>query len=148
MTVRRWLRFYNSPRGAPTARRATDGLLLGLALIPLAILVAAYPPGQIERAVARLLRTLSGWPDPMWGFLYDLLAAWAIAMIVAVVVSRRGAVVVQTLAAAVAAVAVGFVTARLASGHWPGLAAAIEGRSGGPAFPAFRIAEALSLIHI
>jgi uncharacterized membrane protein YbhN (UPF0104 family) len=146
MTVRRWLRFYNSPRGAPTARRATDGLLLGLALIPLAILVAAYPPGQIERAVARLLRTLSGWPDPMWGFLYDLLAGWAIAMIVAVVVSRRGAVVVQTLAAAVTAVAVRLVTARLASGHWPGLGDAIESRSGGPAFPAFRIAEAGAVI--
>jgi uncharacterized membrane protein YbhN (UPF0104 family) len=146
MSVQRWLRFYNSPRGAPTARRATDGLLLVLALIPLAILVAAYPPGHIERSLSRLLATLSGWPDPIWGSLYDLLAAWAIVMIVAVVVSRRGAVVVQTLAATVAAVAVGLVTARLASGHWPGLAGAIEGRSGGPAFPAFRIAEAGAVI--
>ena len=61
-------------------------------------------------------------------------------------VSRRGAVVLQTVAAAVLALALGLVTARLAVGDWPSFRDAIEGRTGGTGFPAFRIAEAGAVI--
>src|SRR5262245_42047235 len=60
----RRFRFYASPRGAPTARRATDGLLLVPSLLGLALVVLEYPPGRVERALTRLLVTLSGWPVP------------------------------------------------------------------------------------
>jgi len=132
-------RIYASPRGAPTARRATDALLLVVSAAGLAVLVALYPPGSIERALSRLLSTFSGWPHPIWVFLYDLLLAWAVALLLAIVLTRRIGLVLQALAAVAAAVGIALVAARLAVGEWPDVS-----DDGG--FPVLRLAAAGALI--
>jgi len=81
--VRSW-RVVSSSPGDERFRRATDILLLVPAFVGLAILVAAYPPGHFERAVGALLRAIPSWLDPAGAFLYDLLVAAAIALVVTV----------------------------------------------------------------
>jgi uncharacterized membrane protein YbhN (UPF0104 family) len=143
---RRRLRFYASPREAPTARRATDALLLVPALVGLAFLVLEYPPGPIQAAFSRFLRTLAGWPLPIWQALYDLLSLWALVLVVALVGSRRFGAAVQTLAAVVLAAAIALASTRIATGDWPALWNAVAGGSSSPGFPAFRLAEAGAVI--
>jgi uncharacterized membrane protein YbhN (UPF0104 family) len=144
--LRRRIRFYASPSGAPTARRATDGLLLVPSLLGLAFLVLEYPPGRFQASVSRFLRAFPGWGSPIWQTLYDLLALWAIVLVVVVVASRRLGAAAQTLAAVVLATALALVSTRLAVGAWPDLWPTVSGGSGSPGFPAFRVAEAGAVI--
>src|SRR5262245_3074756 len=51
-------------------------------------------------------------------------------------------VLLQAVAALIAAAALAIVCARLAVGHWPDVGLAIRGGSGAPSFPATRLAEA------
>jgi uncharacterized membrane protein YbhN (UPF0104 family) len=140
------IRFYAASRAAPTARRATDALLLVPALAGLVFLVAAYPPGHVERSMARFLNSLTGWPLPIWQALYDVLALWAIVLVVALVGTRRLGAIAQTVAAVALAAALALVATRVAVGGWPDLWDAVHGGSGSPRFPAFRVAEAGAVI--
>ena len=103
------LSLFSSKPGGQRFRRATDVILLVPALIALAILVAAYPPGPFERAVAAALNALPSWIDPVWGFVFDLFWLWAILLVVVVLVARRVSAVVQALVAAALAFAVALV---------------------------------------
>jgi glycosyltransferase 2 family protein len=142
----RQFRLYSSPAGGPRARRATDVLLLVGALIGLALLIALYPPGDLEKPLESFLANLPGWLDPVFGFFYDLLPLWAVAVFVAAAVSRRHRVAVEGLAALVLAIAIAIVSARLAIGHWPDIGNAIRGGSSSPEIPALRIAEAAAVL--
>ena len=143
---RRGVRIYASPVGQPRFRRATDALVLVPALIGLAVLIVVYPPSEFERSLEAFLASFPGWLDPVWGFLYDLLGLWAILLALAAVISRRGAVAVEALAAFGLAWAIAIVSTRLAVGDWPALGAAIQGGSDSPVFPAVRVAEAAAVV--
>ena len=145
-TLRPRFRFYAAPRGEPAARRATDALLLVPSLLGFAFLVLNYPPGRVERALSRFLTSVTGWPFSIWQVLYDLLALWAIVLVVAVVASRRVGATLQTLAAVVLAAALALVSTRVALGDWPAVWNAVNGGSSSPRFPAFRLAEAGAVI--
>jgi uncharacterized membrane protein YbhN (UPF0104 family) len=121
-------------------------LVLLAALAGLGLLVVAYPPGQFERAFAAFLESFPGWLDPVWRFLLDLLALWALVLLILVGVSRRGQVLVLALSALVAAAALAVVSARLAIGHWPDIGRAIVGGSDAPVFPVVRVAEAGAIV--
>jgi glycosyltransferase 2 family protein len=140
------LSLFSSRPGGQRFRRATDVILLVPALIALAVLVAAYPPGPFERAVAAALNALPSWIDPVWGFVFDLFWLWAIVLLVVVMVARRASAAIQALAAAALALAVALVAARLASGGWPDVGEALAESSNAPAFPAVRVALAASVI--
>lgn len=146
---RRGLRVYASPAGQPRFRRATDVLMLVPALAALVFLVAAYPPSAFERSLQRFLASFPGWLTPVWGFAYDLLGIWAIAVVVAAVVARRRALALEAVAAFAVACALALVSARLAAGAWPGAwpgaAALIPGSSSSPRFPAVAVAEAVAV---
>ena len=114
-------------------------LLLVPALVVLALVVAAYPPSRLERALASFLAAVPGWLDPVWDVLYDLLVLWAIVLVVAALVSRRLAVAAQALASAAAAAAIGAVAARIATGDWPD-ASAFVGDDAATFFPALLVA--------
>ncbi|HEX4520654.1 MAG TPA: lysylphosphatidylglycerol synthase transmembrane domain-containing protein [Gaiellaceae bacterium] len=137
---------FSSRPGARRFRRATDVILLVPALVALAILVAAYPPGPFERAVAAALNALPSWINPIWAFAFDLFWLWALLLVVVVAVARRGAAALQAVVSAVLALAVALVSARLASGGWPDLGDALRESSSAPAFPAVRVALAASVI--
>jgi uncharacterized membrane protein YbhN (UPF0104 family) len=146
--LHRHLRVYASPRNAPRARRATDVILLVVGLLGLWLLTAAYPPSRFENSFQSFLASFPGWLDPIWGACYDLLWLWAMLLVVAAAIGRRHVIAVQALAALVVGTLIAFVVARLASGDWPAFGSAIEGASGSPAFPAFRIAETASVILV
>jgi uncharacterized membrane protein YbhN (UPF0104 family) len=140
------LRFYASPEGGPTSRRTTDGLIAGIALLGLGLLVVAYPPGQLERALATFLAAFPGFLDPVWQFFYDAVTFWALVLLVVALATRPRQVGVQAVAACVVAAALGLVATRLAVGHWPDTGRALAGLSGAPRFPAARINEAGAII--
>ena len=143
---RRTVRLYASPPGQPRFRRATDVLGLVPALLGLAVLVAAYPPSAFERSLERFLASFPGWLDPVWGFVYDLLGLWAIALVVAAVVSRRRSIALEAIGAPVLAIVVAFIATRIAVGDWPPLGAVVPGGSDSPAFPAVAIAEGAAVV--
>ena len=68
-------------RRAEAAPRATDLVLLVIALVGLAAAVIAYPPSGFEVALQRFLASVPGWLDPVWGFLSDLTWLFALVLI-------------------------------------------------------------------
>jgi uncharacterized membrane protein YbhN (UPF0104 family) len=110
--------------------------------VGLGLLIVAYPPGRLERALGRFLAFMPGFLDPVWQFFYDAISLWALVLLVVAVVSRPKQVGLQAIAAGVVAAVLGLVSARLAIGHWPDVGRAIAGLSGAPPFPASRVGEA------
>lgn len=142
----RGLRLFAAPRDQPRTRRATDVLLLAPAVLALVVAVAVYPPSVFERALIAFLASVPRWLDPVWAFLADLVWLWAIVLVVAALVRTRLVVVAQAGAAVVAAVAVGALAARTATGTWPDVGDAVLGTSGAPPFPSVRVAAATAVI--
>ena len=142
----RRIRIFSSPAREPRFRRATDVVLLVPAFVALAILIATYPPGPFGRSVAAFLNAVPGFTQPVWLFLYDLLATWTLALLVTAVVSRRGFVLGQAAVAFLLAVAFALVSARLAAGDWPELADLVRRGADAPSFPDVRIAEAAAVL--
>lgn len=136
---------FSSPRGAPRYRRATDVFLLVLALLGLAVLVLAYPPGRFERVLVTLLASVPGLLRPVWSGLRVLLAVWAILLAASALLARRWSVFGQALASLALAIVVGAVAARLALGTWPHAAGVLWSGSGVPRFPGVRLAEAAAV---
>lgn len=143
--ARRRLRIFSAPAGQARARRAGDVLIAVPALVGLLLLVWVQPPGRLEGATADLLAAVPAWLDPAWGFLYDLLILWAVALILAAAGARRWAVAGQAAGALVAMVLIALAAARLATGDWPSVIDAVEGGDAAPAFPAMRLAEAAAV---
>jgi len=135
------VRVFSSPRSAARYRRATDVFLLAVALLGLAFLVVAYPPGRFERVLVTLVASVPGVLRPVWSAFRLLLGLWAIVLVASAVVSRRWSVVVQALASLALAVVACAVAARLAIGTWPHLGGALWNGSGVPRFPGVRVAE-------
>ena len=140
------VRIYSSPRGRPRFRRATDVVLVVAAAIGLALLIAAYPPSELERSFSTFLDSFPGWLDPVWAFLDDVLWLWALVLVVAAVIARRPAVALEGLGAVLVATLLAYTAARAATGDWPDFGAAITGGSDAPSFPDVRVAAAAAVI--
>jgi uncharacterized membrane protein YbhN (UPF0104 family) len=121
-------------------------VLVVAALIGLGLLIAAYPPSELERSFSAFLASFPGWLDPIWAFLEDVLWLWAIVLVVAALIGRRPAVALEAAGSVLAASVIAFVAARLATGGWPDLWAAITGASDAPVFPDVRVAEGAAAI--
>lgn len=143
---RRGLRVYSSPAGEPRFRRATDVLMLVPALLGLTVLIVAYPPSAFERSFQTFLASFPSWLTPLWGFLYDLLGLWAIALVFAAALARRRSLALEALVALALATVLAIVSTRLAVGAWPGLGAVVPGSSSSPRFPAVPVAQAAAVI--
>ena len=142
----RGLKVFASPRGEPRARRATDLVLLVLALVGLTAAVIAYPPSGFELALQRFLASVPGWLDPVWGFLSDLTWLFALVLVVIAVVRLRFVVIAQAVGSLVLAAVLGVVVVRLAIGSWPDVSDAVFGTAAAPRFPNVRLAEATAVI--
>lgn len=143
--ARRRLRIFSAPAGQAPARRAGDVLIAIPALVGLLLLVWAQPPGRLEGSADDLFDAVPSWLDPAWGFLYDLLILWAVALIVAAAGARRWAVAAQAVGALLAMVLIALAATRLATGDWPSVVDAVQGGDAAPAFPAMRLAEAAAV---
>jgi uncharacterized membrane protein YbhN (UPF0104 family) len=144
--VVRGVKLFASPPGEPRARRATDLVLLVLAVLGLLVAVVAYPPSGFQLALQRFLASIPGWLDPVWAFMADLTWLLAIVLVVTAVVRLRLVIVAQAVLAVVLAGALGLCAARLALGAWPEVPAAMLGTARAPRFPEVRLAEAAAVI--
>ena len=142
----RGLKVFASPPGEPRTRRATDLVLLVLALLGLVATVVAYPPSGFELALQRFLASIPHWLDPLWGFLSDLTWLFALLLLVISVVRLRVAVVAQAVGSLVLAALLGLLVVRLAVGSWPDVSDALLGTANAPRFPSVRLAEATAVI--
>jgi uncharacterized membrane protein YbhN (UPF0104 family) len=139
-------RVFSAPPGQPRFRRATDALVLAPSAIALAALTAGYPPGPFERSLDRFLDSFPVWLDPLWILFYDALALWAVALVLALAVSRRIAATAQLVASVVAGAIIAMVSARLALGHWPDSVDAVLLRTDDAGFPVLRVAASAVVI--
>jgi glycosyltransferase 2 family protein len=139
--ITRTVRLYSSEADERRFRRATDVLLLVPALVALAVLVAAYPPGRSERALEALVNGLPVWITSLGSLLFDLLAVGAAAAVLTTLIARRWFVLLQAVVALAAALVVALVAARLALGHWPNMGHVLAVGSKAARFPAVRLAE-------
>jgi len=139
-------RVFASPRGQRRYRRATDVFVLVPSLLGLGLLIAVFPPSAFERSLIRLLVALPGWLDPLWEILYDTLGLLALALAALAVVGRRPTVLAQAALSVALAVAITFVSARLAVGDWPDLDDFARLRVGESTFPVLRVALAATVV--
>ena len=111
-------------------------------LLALFVLVATYPVVRFDRRIAAVVDLVPGWLLPAGGFVEGLLSAAAIAAAVTTILARRRIVALQALLSYAIAVALAFVSARVALGDWLGARDLVAVGSSAPRFPAVRLAEA------
>jgi hypothetical protein len=139
--------FYSGPRDQPRVRRATDVVGLVAALLALAGVVAARPPGSLERSFLRFLQAFPSWLEPVWATLMSLLAVWVVVLLLAPLASRRPRIAAEAVLAVVLAGLVSLPAARIATGDWPG-GQEVTGLSTGLHFPGIRLAMAAAVICV
>jgi uncharacterized membrane protein YbhN (UPF0104 family) len=137
---------FASPPEQRRYRRATDVFLLVPSLVGLALLIAVYPPSAFERSLIRLLASLPDWLDPLWEAIYDSLGLLVVALAVVALAGRRTVVLAHAAASVALAVAVTFVSARLAVGHWPDLDEVFRLQVDESTFPVLRVALAAAVV--
>jgi uncharacterized membrane protein YbhN (UPF0104 family) len=139
-------RLFSAPPGQPLRRRAGDVLVLVPALLALVLLMGSQPPDRLQEDLQRFLDAFPSWLEPVWGFGLDLLALWAVLLLVVPAVARRWRVLLQAVGALVLVVGLALLSTRLALGEWPGVWDAVAGGSDSPSFPAMRVAEAAAVV--
>jgi uncharacterized membrane protein YbhN (UPF0104 family) len=83
------IRLFSSASDAPRARRPTDALrLVGSLLVVLVCLAPAPEPGQLDTAIASLLQKFPGTFGGVWEISYDLMALWAVLLLVATLLAH------------------------------------------------------------
>jgi uncharacterized membrane protein YbhN (UPF0104 family) len=137
---------FASSRGRRRYRRATDVFLLVPSLLGLALLIAVFPPSAFERSLIRLLASLPNWLDPLWEMLYDALGLLAVSLALLAVAARRPAVLAQAVGSVALAVAITFVSSRLAVGSWPDVDDFARLRVDEATFPVLRVALAATVV--
>jgi uncharacterized membrane protein YbhN (UPF0104 family) len=131
----------------PRVRRATDVVLLAVSLAGLLGLIAAQPPGSLERAFTRFVAAFPGWLDVLWGFCLGVVGLWTVAMILTPLVLRRPRITMEAVLAVAVSFVVGLVAARLATGAWPSMVET-TGISDKLHFPAVRLCIAAAVITV
>jgi uncharacterized membrane protein YbhN (UPF0104 family) len=137
---------FASSRGRRRYRRATDVFLLVPSLLGLALLIAVFPPSAFERSLIRLLASLPNWLDPLWEMLYDALGLLAVSLALLAVAARRPVVLAQAVGSVALAVAITFVSSRLAVGSWPDVDDLARLRVDEATFPVLRVALAATVV--
>jgi uncharacterized protein (TIRG00374 family) len=141
------LRLFSSPGDEPRSRRATDLVLLGVAIAgTIAFAFAADPPSRIESAIIGVFDALPSFIDVVWAVCFDLVALWALTLIVLVALRRRWAMCRDLVLSALVAVGLGFLVGWAATGSWPALVHDI-GSLGPPVrVPALRLAMCAAVL--
>jgi glycosyltransferase 2 family protein len=138
--------FFASGRNDSTARRPTDAALAissGLLLVATAM-VSTFRDGS-DGAAAAVVRASPDIFEPLWRVGYVAAFGWALVVIGAAIVRRRGALVRNIALAAVVAFAIGALASRVVNGHWPSLGD-IPNTGGPPFFPALLVALTAAIL--
>jgi uncharacterized membrane protein YbhN (UPF0104 family) len=113
MSFGRGRTLFATPASEPRARRFTDvALLVGTSLSLWAAIAADVPPPGFVVAAALFLRSAPSFLDTVWQISVDLLALWAILLVVAAAVRRRVDVVRDVVVAVAVAAGVWLLATR------------------------------------
>jgi uncharacterized membrane protein YbhN (UPF0104 family) len=135
------VRLFATSGGEPRARRATDAVLLVVALIGLGLASAAESPlPGFARAVASFAAAVPNFLDALWQLSLDLLAVLAVGLIVAALVRRRRSVARDMGVAVLLAGCVWLVASRAVAGSWPDVWDALRAAEPPPWYPSARLA--------
>ncbi|MFZ4718393.1 MAG: lysylphosphatidylglycerol synthase domain-containing protein [Ilumatobacteraceae bacterium] len=134
-------RLFVHSRTEPRARRATDAILLVACIIGLWVMTeAALPDPGVLTAFVVLLRSAPAFLETAWQISIDLLALYAIVLLVAAVVRHRFDVARDLVLGLIVAIAVWLLVARFAEGEWPALWASLRSAGAPTWYPSPRIA--------
>lgn len=112
------------------------GAVAGLAVVAW----VSEPPSAVEQAVIDLLATLPGFLEAAWQLLYDVLALWALLLVLVALSRRRGSLVRDQLLGALVALGLGTGAGWVVDDAWPGLGSALSASGPPPDFPCLRVA--------
>lgn len=113
-------RLFSSPATEPRARRGSDVILLAVALVGLAVAsTAAFPPPGFMVAIADLLDSAPRFLETAWQISADLVAVFAVFLLLAALVRHRFDLVRDLVAAIVVATVLWVCLGRWVQGQWP-----------------------------
>jgi uncharacterized membrane protein YbhN (UPF0104 family) len=137
----RYARVFANRGDEPRSRRASDVILVIVALIGLCLLGAlAEPPPAVERAFMGFVGALPSSLWPVWQVLVGLLSLFALVLVVIVAVRQRWAVLRDIVLAGLLALAGAMVLARVGVGSWPAVWDSMRAAGDQPYFPPLSIA--------
>ncbi|MEN9645888.1 MAG: hypothetical protein RL238_2557 [Actinomycetota bacterium] len=143
-------RFFVVPPGAPRHRRATDTTMLVLSSIVFLVfaLRADDPPGVLERAFTAVASSLPSFLDPLWRVGHDLVAIWALFLLVIALFRRQWRLVASMAVAYALVLALGALTGRWINGVWPDLLQGPFRIHDDTLYPAVALATSVTLISV
>lgn len=143
-------RFFVVPPGAPRHRRATDTTMLVLSAVVFVVfaLRADDPPGALERAFSAIATSLPSFLDPVWRVGHDLVAVWALFLIVAALFRRQWRLLASMGVAYALVLGIGAVAGRVINGSWPELFEGPFSVHSGTAYPAVTLAASVTVISV
>ncbi len=149
---RRWrgadIRVFSSASDAARARRPTDGLLVILSALGLALLAFVAPgPTGFDTSAASFVDALPGLFGWFWELSYDFLFGWAVFVLVAAVVSRgRKRLLVDEVLAGALAFLGAFLVSVAAGGSFSDVVDAFGSSNPPPIYPAVRFAVTVAVV--
>jgi len=143
-------RFFVVPPGAPRHRRATDTTMLVFSAVVFIVfaLRSDDPPGALERAFTAVATNLPSFLDPLWRVGHDMVAVWALFLIVAALFRRQWRLLASMAVAYGLVLGIGAVTGRLINGEWPELFEGPFSVHNGTVYPAVTLAASVTVISV
>jgi glycosyltransferase 2 family protein len=143
-------RFFVVPPGAPRHRRATDTTMLVLSSVVFLVfaLRADDPPGALERAFSAVATNLPSFLDPLWRVGHDLVALWALFLVIAALFRRQWRLLASMAVAYAVVLGVGALTGRLINGVWPDLFEGPFSIHDDTLYPAVALATSVTVISV
>ena len=140
-------RLFATAASEPRARRLTDVLLLATAAIALLLVSAAeFPAPGFLITFAAFIRSAPQFLDSAWQISADLLALFAIVLLLATFVKRRFDVARDLIVALVIATAVWLLVGRWAEDSWPPITRSLRSASPQLWYPSPRLALPAAII--
>ena len=144
---RRSRRLFATPASEPRARRLTDLLLLIASLVGLLLASAAeFPAPGFIVALTTFLRSAPDFLDSAWQISADVLALFALVLLVATFVRRRLDVARDLLLALAIATVVWLLVSRWAQGDWPAITRSLRSAQPERWYPSPRLALPAAVI--
>lgn len=144
---RRSRRLFATPASEPRARRLTDLLLLIASLVGLLLASAAeFPAPGFMVALTAFLRSAPSFLDTAWQITADVLALFALVLLIATFVRRRFDVALDLAAGLVIATAAWLLLGRWAQGDWPAITRSLRSAQPELWYPSPRVALPAAVI--